>query len=160
MPTTTEALHSWLRATCGGDSYREIARRAGLSDSIISRQIRDLGSLSFEVVVAIAREYGAPVLPALVANGLVTATEATLPSIEATLRGATEQQLVLEIARRLDIPGAHDLFDRPMSEAVEEATVTHLDSRRNVRALDDDEREVAFESEIDHSADTDDLYDE
>ena len=48
--------HDWLRATCGDDSFREIARRANLSDSIISRQLAG-GSFTFDVTTSIAREY-------------------------------------------------------------------------------------------------------
>lgn len=158
MDNSTGNVHAWLKSTCGDDSYREIARRANLSDSIISRQIRDDGALSFEVAVAIARAYGTPVLAALLANGRVEPHEIGASSVEAVLQSATEQQLVIEIARRLDIEGAHDLFDKPIDEAVQDANVTHLHTRRNVPATTDDEREVAFESNIDHDADTDDLY--
>lgn len=158
MGNSTSTVHAWLKSTCGDDSYREIARRANLSDSIISRQIREDGSLSFEVAVAIARAYDSPVLAALLANGRLAPEEIGASGVEAALRSATEEQLVIEIARRLDIPGAHDLFDKPLDEAAADARVTHIESRRNVRALPDDEREAAFESTVDHAADTDDLY--
>ncbi|WP_417556110.1 hypothetical protein [Microbacterium sp.] len=159
MRNSTSSVLAWIKSTCGDDSYREIARRANLSDSIISRQIRDLGALSFEVASAIARAYDSPVLAALLANALLTPEEAGASGIEASLRAATEQQLVIEIARRLDIPGAHDLFDKPIDDALQDARVTHINTRRNVPAADQDEREAAFESPIDHDADTDDLYD-
>ncbi len=133
------AVHAWLKATCGDDSYREIARRAGLSDSIISRQMREQGALSFEVAAGIAREYGASVLGAMLANGILSPEEAGAETVEAVLNAATDEQLVLEIARRLDVPNANPLFDAPITRAVDDAKVTRLDTRRNVRAIEHDE---------------------
>jgi len=160
MGNSTNAVHTWLKATCGDDSYREIARRAGLSDSIISRQIRDLGALTFEVAAGIARAYDSPVLGALLANGLINLAEAGADTIEASLNSASDEQLVLEIARRLDIATGSTIFDRPIGEATERAhNVTHLHERRNVPGSDQDSQEVAFESDLPHEQDTDDLYD-
>jgi hypothetical protein len=139
MSNTANAIHVWLKATCGDDSYREIARRAGLSDSIISRQIREQGHLGYEVAAGIARAYDAPVLGALIANTLLSPEEAGSDTVEAVLSTATDEQLVLEVARRLDVPDANAIFDAPVSTAVKDANVTHLDTRRNVRAFDDDE---------------------
>lgn len=142
MSNATQATYAWLKATCGDDSYREIARRAKLSDSIISRQIRDLGTLTFEVAAAIAREYDVPVLGALISNGLLSLTEAGVDSTEAVLSAASDEQLVREIARRLEVADANSIFDKPISEATQEATI-HQFPDRNVSRTHDDDRAVA-----------------
>ena len=134
--------HEWLKATCGDDSFREIARRAGLSDSIISRQLNS-GAFSFDVAISIAREYETSVLAALVANGHITNEEAGMSTVEAALQSATDAQVVLEVSRRLDVSPSSLVWDSPVSDAAAraDATVHHVDFGAGI----DDERAVASE---------------
>lgn len=148
--------YEWLKATCGDDSYREIARRAQLSDSIISRQLSATGVLSYEVALAVSREYGTSPVAALVANGHLTEAEAGIESVTSALQAATDEQLVVEIGRRLDVTPSSMLWDAPVSEAVERAeNVTRLDDHR-VIAEDD---ELAAASEYAEDRGEDDGYD-
>ena len=147
--------YTWLKATCGDDSFREIARRAGLSDSIVSRQLSS-GAFSYDVAIAIAREYRTSPVAALVSNGHLTEQEAGIESVTSALQAATDEQLVVEIGRRLDVAPSSLLWDAPVSEAVEHAeNVTRMEDHRS-RPVDDP-RAVASEPDGDH--DEDDGYD-
>lgn len=141
--------NEWLRATCGDDSFREISRRAGLSDSIISRQL-STGNISFDVSMAIAREYGTSVIAALVANGHITEKEAGIESTAAALQSATDEQLVVEVGRRLDVTSSSMTWDSPVTESIERASnVARLDDHRNV----DDHKAAASDTSDDQGED-------
>ena len=111
----------WLDQARGEDSVREVARKIGTTHATLYRQA-SAGQLSFELVRDIARAYGRPVLAEIVANGHLTREEAGVTDAEALLRAVADDQLVMEIARRLDAPVVSSLFERPISEAFEVAS--------------------------------------
>jgi len=145
----------WLDSVRGSDSMREVARKIGTTHATLNRQAND-DSLSFELVRSISYAYGRPVLADLVATGHLAPADVGLTDTENALHAATDEQLVLEIARRLEVVDVHGLFDQPLSAATEAAANVHPLRRPIVRPQDEDLREVAFDSDIDHSQDTDD----
>ncbi len=145
----------WLDAVRGDDSVRELARRIGSTHATLYRQASG-GQLTFEVVRAISREYGRSTIGDLVATGLLSASEAGADDLEIALQTATDEQLVIEIARRLEVTDLGSLFDKPVSEAVAEAKV-HQFPIRNVPAPVEDERAVAKKKSRDPGGDEGDF---
>lgn len=100
----------WYENTVKGDSVNQVAKKSGISQSTLNLQLTRKGALSPESAVAIARAYGASILEALIATGLVTPDEAAsfksvdidslVPSV---LERATESQISSEFTRRLTL---------------------------------------------------------
>lgn len=107
----------WMRATVGEDSRNAVAVNAEITQSTLNRQI-DRGELSPESVVAIARSYSVPVLPGLVACGLITEQEAALKErqgLEEVLTAASDADLIRAILRRIeDGAGLHSMLTQPL----------------------------------------------
>lgn len=129
----------WIDEVRGNDSLREVARRAGLHQATFNRQV-NLGALTFEVARDISRAYGRPVLADLIALGHLSASDAGADDIERILHAASDEQLVLEVARRLDATSIGTIYDKPVSEAIEEAeaTVHRLPVRKPRREVAND----------------------
>ncbi|MBN9210763.1 MAG: hypothetical protein BGO45_10845 [Microbacterium sp. 71-36] len=115
MPTP----HEWLKAIGATESLRDIASRSGISHATLSRQITN-GRFLIETSLELARAYDASPIAALVANGHLTEEEAGISGIDVALSTATDEQIVLEVGRRLGVSGSI-LFDAPISQAVEMA---------------------------------------
>lgn len=115
----------WLDSVRGADSIREVSRKIGTTHATLNRQANE-DSLSFEIVRSISYAYGRPVLADLVATGHLSATDIGFSAIENALHSATDEQLVLEVARRLEVTDLGTVFDKPISEAVAEATIHQL----------------------------------
>lgn len=131
----------WIDAVRGTDSIREVARKSDVTQATLNRQV-NLDMLTFEVVRDVARAYGRPLLSDLVRLEFLSTDDVGSSSIENALRSATDEQLLLAVAERLDVSST--LFDKPISAAVEEASnVTHL---HDVRAPKKNRKEVANES--------------
>lgn len=107
----------WLDEVRGTDSMREVARRVGMNQGTLNRQA-NLDQLTYETVRDVSRAYGRPVLADLVQLGHLKPTDLGTSAIENALRAATEEELVVELGRRLGISGSV-LFDAPISQAVE-----------------------------------------
>ncbi|MBD8218252.1 hypothetical protein IFU40_06340 [Microbacterium sp. CFBP 13617] len=116
MPTP----HEWLKAIGATESLRETAEQAGLSHATLSRQIT-AGRFLIETAIALARAYGTSPVAALVANGHLTEQEAGLDGIQVALAAASDEQLVIEVSKRMGIEGASTLFDAPASQAAKAA---------------------------------------
>ena len=112
---------AWMRGTVGDDTRNAVADRAGIVQSTLNRQI-DKGVLRPETVVAIARAYGAPVLPGLVACGLITEREAAIKarsdSIQEALAKADDADLIRTALDRIENGGAklHNMLTSPLDE--------------------------------------------
>lgn len=123
---TQTNITTWLTTTVGEDTLNAVAVRSGVSGATLHRQSKS-GDFSPETVVSIARAYEVSVIDALIAQGLIDATDvATTYALDA-LMDATDKQLVDEIARRLemaDASGETTVFD-------DEAPVVDLDTRRD-----------------------------
>lgn len=110
---------AWMRGTVGDDTRNAVADHAGIVQSTLNRQI-DKGVLRPETVVAIARAYGVPILPGLVACGLITEQEAAIKarsdSILEALAKADDADLVREVLHRIEQDGAalHTVLDEPL----------------------------------------------
>ena len=92
---------SWWQRVSGGDTERATALKSGVTTSTLNRQLSK-GSLSAEVVIAIARGYGESPVEALAATGYLTPEEVTGTSNSAAAQLLTDQQLIRELARRID----------------------------------------------------------
>ena len=100
MPTP----HEWLKAIGATESLRDIASRSGISHATLSRQITN-GRFLIETSLELARAYDASPIAALVANGHLTEEEAGISGIDVALSTATDEQIVLEVGRRLGVSG-------------------------------------------------------
>lgn len=94
----------YVQDVIGDDSYTDAANRAGFDKSAFSRW-RKGAKADPAFAVALARGYGANVLEALVAAGLITSREAGLTVVHAgaddAIRQASGRMLADELARRL-----------------------------------------------------------
>lgn len=142
----------WIDDLRGTDSIREVSRKAGIPQPTLARQVNN-DQLSFETVRDVARAYGRPVIADLIALGFLTAGDAGIEGIDRALAAATDEQLVVEVGRRLDVTPSSMVWDAPVSEAVarSEATVHYPDF--NSEPVDD-ERAVASEISDDDGEDT------
>lgn len=113
--------HEWLKAIGATESLREIAARSGVSHATLSRQISN-GRFLIETCIELARAYGVSPISALVANGHLTPEEGGVNDIEVALHASTDEQLVIEVGRRMGIESPATLFDAPVSQAVASAS--------------------------------------
>lgn len=127
----------WIDEVRGNDSLRGAARKAGITSAKLIRQVND-DVLTFETVRNISRAYGRAVVSDLIVTGHLTPEDAGAEGVERVLRTATDEALVLEVARRLEVSSMGTVYDKPVSEAVTEATI-HQFPGRNVPASDEDE---------------------
>lgn len=131
----------WVDEVRGADSIREVARRSGINQATLNRQI-NLDVLSFESVRDISRAYDRVLLADLVATGHIAQSDIGTDDIANALYAASDAQLVAAVAMRLGVDLS--IFDKPITEAFSTASnITHL--RPNVTGIDqdDDERAVA-----------------
>ena len=126
----------WIDEVRGTDSLRAVARRAGVTSAKLIRQVND-DQLSFETVREVSRAYERSVISDLIVTGHLTVQDAGADGIERVLHAATDEHLVLEIARRLDAPTISAIFDKPISSAVATASNVHHLAPRNVGADED-----------------------
>ena len=144
--------HEWLKSIGATESLREIAARAGVSHATLSRQLTN-GRFLIDTSIDLARAYGASPVAALVANGHLTDAEANLPELEVALGAATDEQLVVEIGRRLGVSGSA-LFDSPLSAAVATANnVVHGRFPGETAESEDDLEAVARKRDEDRGED-------
>lgn len=144
----------WIDDVRGTDSLREVARRVGMNQGTLNRQV-NLDQLTYETVRDVSRAYGRPVLADLVHMGHLHPTDLGTSAIENALRAATEEELVVELGRRLGISGSV-LFDAPISQAMEiaENVVGHGRFRTDVGTPEEDELAVARPRDPDSGEDT------
>lgn len=107
-------IADWYRRTIGTDSHNAVAARAGVNQSTITRQLRD-GRLGYDLIVPIARAYGADPIEGLIVAGLITQDDIDMHTPRATLVEATDKEIADEVWRRLVEGQEHPVFDKPMS---------------------------------------------
>lgn len=143
----------WIDEVRGADSIREVARRSGMNQATLNRQV-NLDMLSFESVRDISRAYGRVMLSDLVATGFLAVDDLGVDDIENALNAATDAQLVAAVADRLGVDLS--IFDKPISEAFAEASnVTTL--RRDVPSSAQTVRRVAKKKSRDPGGDQGDF---
>lgn len=95
----------WLLSVTGGASRRQIAAAIGRPQTTFNRQA-DEGRFDAGTIIAIARHYGANPIIALVETGYLNSGEASNMSMKEVAKLLTDQQLVKELARRIDANAA------------------------------------------------------
>ena len=129
--TTAE---DWLAEVAPGVSENEVARRVGLVQSTLSRQLR-ADAVPPENVVAIAREYGASPVSGLVAIGLIAEDEVRRAAGMVGIEDVTDEDLVAEVLRRIQTASAHPDLIAPVA-SIEIARGEHDPQRRAARRTD------------------------
>lgn len=92
---------NWWNRISKGDTERAASQKSGVTTSTLNRQLSK-GRLSAEVVIAIARGYRESPVEALAATGYLTPDEVTGIAADAAAQLLTDQQLIRELARRID----------------------------------------------------------
>lgn len=110
MQTTSAA--SWFAALPGEPSVNEAAKRVGLIQSTLSRQIKS-DTLAPENAVVIARAYKQSPVTALVAIGLISEREVKEAAGTAGIRDITDEALVSEVLRRIQTGDSHPALTEP-----------------------------------------------
>lgn len=93
-------IADWYKRTVGSDSTNMVAENAGIVPASLYRQLPD--KLSPQSVVKIARAYGVSAIEGLVALGLLDDGDIRMLGISDSLKNATSDELLREIAARLD----------------------------------------------------------
>lgn len=132
----------WIDEVRGSDSLREVARRTNLNQATLNRQV-NLDMLTFETVRDVSRAYGRSVLADLIALEHLTESDAGIEGIGRALAAATDEQLVVEIGKRLDVTPSSLLWDAPVSDAVDRADATVHSLADHRRGEVDDELAAA-----------------
>lgn len=99
---------AWITELIGPDTRREASKRAGMSESTLSRQL-SRGTLRPEMVIALCRAYNRKPVDGLVETGYLQPWEIEGVGVEAALDKATNKQLLGAVMRRSD-PEATYLF--------------------------------------------------
>lgn len=102
-------IETWIGRVIGEDSRRTAAKKIGVNDSTISRQISRTNTLSPEVVIALCREYGHPPVDGLVETGHLRTHEVEGVGVAEALAHATNEQILNEMLSRVD-PQATRMF--------------------------------------------------
>ncbi|MFT4088256.1 MAG: hypothetical protein QM658_14120 [Gordonia sp. (in: high G+C Gram-positive bacteria)] len=113
-------VERWLDTISSGKSRRQIAADLGIPQTTFNRQV-SAGQLDADTVILIARAYGAHPVAELAKSGHLTVDEASTVNAADLAGLLTDQQIVRELARRVD--------DRPAAWA---GTFDHVVEESNV----------------------------
>ena len=94
--------HEWFSSTIGNDTIAEVGLKAGIVKTTIWRQFNNDLNFTAENVILIARAYHKDPVEALVAFDYLREDERGTASLRAALQNATNDDLLTEIAARLD----------------------------------------------------------
>lgn len=89
-------ITTWYRHTVGDDSHNQVAKRSGINQSTITRQLAR-GTLSPETIVPIARAYHADVIGALIIQGLLTPEDVDLASASDTVQAMRREEIIASL---------------------------------------------------------------
>lgn len=98
--------YEYVTRVTEGMTAKEAADRAGFDKSAMSRWKKGLPA-DAKFAVQFARAFNGNVLEALTAVGLITDGEANLHEVRIGVKDMTTQQLLEELARRIDDGGEH-----------------------------------------------------
>ena len=90
----------WFKEVTEGDSVNAAAKKAGLNQPTLARQL-NAGALSPESVVAVARAYGADAIEGLIVAGLVTEADVRRHGADVLLASLDDRVIANEIWRRM-----------------------------------------------------------
>lgn len=144
----------WFEKLTQNASGRAAADLADISPATMNRQLAR-NALSAETVISLARAYGRSPVRALLETGYLLPEEAGMPSPQELLQSLTDQQVVSDVARRIDDNPAHWLgtFD----EVVERETTPRLTPVSDAHASlpdEDDGTVMEWDDSIPHAADS------
>lgn len=94
--------YQWLKEAMNGETINELANKAGISSATAWRQFNNDLNFTAENVILIARAYHKDPVEALVAFDYLRDDERGIASLRAALKNATNDDLLTEIAARLD----------------------------------------------------------
>lgn len=94
--------YQWLKEAMNGETINELANKAGISSATAWRQFNNDLNFTAENVILIARAYHKDPVEALVAFDYLREDERGTASLRAALKNATNDDLLTEIAARLD----------------------------------------------------------
>ena len=137
----------WLDQTAGDASEREIAKRAGISNTTIHGQIQR-GHFPAESVIRIAEAFDHHPVTALIDTGHLGAKWAARADAREALRDATDEDLAEEILRRMKRGTA----SRTLTTDVDQ--LEQARSKRTKSALPDDGIVREWDDSIPHAADS------
>lgn len=99
----------WFNQLTAGDTQKVAAKKAGVIESTLSRQL-SRGKFRPELVIALCRGYGHPPVDGLIETGYLFAHEVGAETpLRVALESATNRQILEELLRRSD-PEARELF--------------------------------------------------
>lgn len=101
-------INQWFETITGGSSQRAAARKIGLQQSKLSRQLSG-GHLAPEIIRDLARAFKRPVVDELIATGFLAPSDTEIIGVEQALALATNSQILREISQRVD-PEARRMF--------------------------------------------------
>lgn len=107
---------AYLRIIAGTDTGVQIAKRAGVPSSTVSRWLDGSANPRPQQVVKLARAYGAHPLQALIAAGYLEDGDVDLPVVaprKLQLREFTELELAQEVLRRVE-EGESGMLESPL----------------------------------------------
>lgn len=110
-----DTFETFMQAHLGVRSNRRMAAALGMDNGKLQRHLRG-DAVNAQTVIALCRIFNAPVLPALIAAGIITAEEASTMDVEVALARATERQLVEETLRRVAEGEATGELTGPVSQ--------------------------------------------
>lgn len=129
----------WFARITRGDSNRQVADRANVSDATLGRQLR-AGTLSADMIIKVAEAYNESPVIALVDLGFMSARWVTEPGVVTALSRASDEELTDELLRRLNL-----LSDAPVDQLASERSNVH---QLHVGDMDDDEAAVREANEL------------
>lgn len=105
----------WFAGILESTTLNDISKKSGVPIATLHRQTQAGSVLSAENVIKIAREFGGNIPAALIATGYVTQSELERVVTVGVLGDASDQELLDEIARRLDLTadGQGGVLDQP-----------------------------------------------
>ena len=105
---------TWFKETVQGDTIAEVALKAGIIKTTAWRQYNNALGFSAENVILIARAYHKSPVEALVEFGYIRADEMANGKTVARLHGASDDELLQELARRLKENADADWVNSPI----------------------------------------------
>jgi hypothetical protein len=147
----TETFDAFLRPYLLADSANQVARKLGMQQTTLSRQVR--GNIPIGTVVKLCRVYSIPMLDAFVAAGYITDTEADVIGRSRGLQRASERELLAEMMRRVqDGEATETMTDAVPQDIIDESN--RFRTRGDVGRLDESDVHTgeARAANHDHSA--------
>lgn len=113
----------WFANLTQNASGRAAAELADIAPATMNRQLAR-NTLSAETVIALARAYGRSPVRALLETGYLLPEETGIPSPDEILQSLSDQQVIADVARRIDSEPAHWLGT--FGEVIEREGTPHL----------------------------------